>query len=1566
MNPILSTIRKLGAELSLVDGKLKISAPDGVLTADLLEEIKKNKDELVSYITLATGRAKFSPIEKAPPKDSYKVSSAQERLYFLHELEPASLVYNMPRVLKIEGVLDKERLGAAFNKLFARHESLRTFFALKDGELVQNIAEPSALPIEHLDARTTGIRQVTQSFVRPFNLHEAPLIRVALAETGEKEHVLLVDMHHIVSDGISRRIFISEFMAAYNGEELPDLKLQYKDYAEWQYSDRQKAEIARQKDFWLKKYVEEPVPLGLPTDFPRPPIKCDAGDIMEFEMDARCTQGLRLIAERTGTTLYMVLLSIYYILLSKLGNQEDIIIGTSTAGRQHADLYDIMGMFVNMLPLRNYPKGGLTFTRFLSQVNDETLACFDNQSFQFKDLVEALEVEKDMSRNPLFEVVFSYDEFEPSELTIGGLTLKAIDDDHNITKFDLRLSSADTGEVLKCNFEYSTALFRRSTIERFVAWFKHIAEQVVLDPDRRLADLQIVTDADRRQILGEFNNTTTVFDRNKTLVDLFGESARTRPGRAAVITRESRYTYEWLNASSNRVAAWLQENGIQREDSVVIIMNRDIEMIVALLAVLKAGGKYIPIEPYLPQNRVNGIARTVSARWIITTSANLLKAGEVRKEADTLHGIVCLSMDGQQNIHAGEYVGDVLRRVDLDRYPPTDPAYCGTSEDLAYVIFTSGSSGEPKGVAVQHRPVINLIEWVNKRFGVGENDLLLFVSSISFDLSVYDIFGVLAAGAAIRIAGEDELEEPSRLARIILQEGITFWDSAPAMLQQVIPYLEKTAGEPREKLRLSFTSGDWIPLNMPVQMKKMFGNLRFIALGGATEATVWSNSYEVEQVDAGWNSIPYGKPIQNSRYLILDKDRNLCPIGVPGDLYIGGECLAREYFNDAALTGKKFIPSPFFAGEMLYDTGDTAKWFPNGDGNIEFLGRKDSQVKIRGYRIELGEIESKLTKMAGISQVLAMVIGKNKFDTFICAYYVAGTAFPEEMLKQFLRKHLPEYMIPKYFIRMEEMPVTRNGKLDRRSLPLPKGTTGGEAVVRPHTQTEQALTTIWANLLHLDEAGISIRDDFFEMGGHSILAVHLINAIYNKFGVEIRLRKTFEYATIERLAEHIEMEKKAQLTGIRGAGEKDFYVLSSAQERLYYDQVLNTATLSYNVSGIYSIKEDVETDRLTDTFQRLIDRHAGLRTSFVLINGEVVQRINPSVNFEMAVLDPARYETAEDLMADFVRPFDLSADSLMRCGIVQHPALGNLLLVDIHHIICDGISLNILMNDFRDIYLGNELAVAGLRYVDYAAWQKDPANGNEMQKRFWMAKLSGELPSLDLPVLRTRDIAGTHSASVKTLTVPGDLYQQIKRFNAGSGISDYMFFLAAYYILLSRISGNADIIIGTDVVGRTHPDLQNIVGTFINELPLRMRINAEDTYADHLAGVKECVLEAFENQDLQLDELISLLNAEGRLSGSLFKVHFAFVNYISPKPESDRLNIVPLNLPFTRTTQYEFKLEVSELNRGFEVSFIYSNTLFDEATIDYFVHYYKSIISSALKDSSIKIDSIEMNTSVIQ
>lgn len=1069
---------------------------------------------LIKTALSASGDTRQVEAGTAPERTTSPMSFAQERLWFLDQIQ--STPSNTAAVFRIEGSLSVETMKLSVEEIVRRHESLRTTFAVHEGQPVQVIwremdIEVQEVKLRHLppeDLRKQALEIAASKTRHVFDLTSGPLLDVALLHLGEAEHHLLVTAHPGVADAASLRIFARELAAVYHalagGDAMPLMPHQYADFIRWQRHHWLNGGTDELLRHWQKR-LAAPLPVSqFPADHPRSAVFSFRGETVPIAIPAPVHRQMR--DSGADSRVIVPLLAAFAALLHRYSGEHDIIIGTPISGRNRREDEGTIGLFVNPLPLRIDVSGDPTFGELMSRVRAVATDAHSHQDVPFEKLLEAVQPERDMSRTPLFQNMLAL--ADPSEtLEFSGLRLTPVPGQSGTARHDLTLELSERPDGISGVLEYSTDLFTAATAEQIVEHFTHLLTAAVGDPSLKLSQLPLFSASEYRKITREWNDTAHPYSEGLCIHELFERQARLSPDAPAVVSGSGEsLTYERLNHLANQLAQCLTSEGIGRGDLVAIYLSRSPRMIVALLGILKAGAAYVPIDASLPASRREKVMAGISCA--VTESA----LAQSLSPLPDLRSLVCLDqlpstgpLDHLTTLDAGA----------IDKFPGDDLSLRCGPDDLAYIIFTSGSTGIPKGVMVRHRPVVNLIEWVNRTFSVNEKDRLLFVTSLSFDLSVYDTFGILAAGGSIHVATEEEIKDPQALLRA-LSGQITFWDSAPAALQQLQPLLD---GDGRgTNLRLAFLSGDWIPLNLPPILRKYFPGVQVVSLGGATEATVWSNYYPIGEISPRWSSIPYGKPIANARYHVLDEHIEPCPIGVAGDLYIGGLCLASGYFRDSRLTAAKFIPDPFSSapGDRLYYTGDRARYYR--DGNIEFLGRIDNQVKIRGFRVELGEIEAALKEHPRVAQCVVTAYGETRQDKRLAAYVVPnGGGEPPAIadFRNFVAEKVPQYMVPAAFILIDRIPVTANGKLDRRALPAPEAiVTKGDRTL-PRNAVEKSLAQIWEQVLGVE--GIGIHDNFFEWGGDSMLGIQIMFRACS-LGIQLTAEQIYRYQTIAEQA----------------------------------------------------------------------------------------------------------------------------------------------------------------------------------------------------------------------------------------------------------------------------------------------------------------------------------------------------------------------------------------------------------------------------------------------------------------
>ncbi|MGG4197323.1 amino acid adenylation domain-containing protein, partial [Paenibacillus jamilae] len=1033
-------------------------------------------ESLAAALEAAEGRT-FEALVPAPLQAAYPLSSAQKRLYVLQQLEGAELSYNMPAALRLTGTLDLQRLEAALQALIARHESLRTAFAAVDGEPMQRIVEAPGFTVAYEEARGAGAQASIQRFLRPFDLGVAPLLRTTVVRLDETDHVLLFDMHHIVSDGTSISILVQELTKLYAGEELEPLRLQYKDYALWQQGYRQSAAYRKMESYWLSQFAGELPVLSLPTDVPRPVVRSFKGDRVDFELDNVLVEAVRELARENGVTVYMVLLAAYSALLGRLSGQEEVIVGTSIAGRSHADLQGMIGMFVNTLALRMNPSGEKPFTAYLEEVKQTALGALEHGDYPFEELVEQVVKQRDMSRNPLFDAMLVLQNTEQADLELAGLQWTPYPMESGVAKFDLTLSVSEHEQGMRCTLEYASKLFERTTIERWAGHFTELLRQAIRHPQTMLGSIEVLTADEREELLVTFNDTAVELPAEGTLHKLFEKQAAKTPDTVAVVFEDHQLTYSELNERANRLARTLRAAGVEADRLVGIMAEPSLEMVVGILAVLKAGGAYVPIDPAYPAERIRYLLEDSDASPFLLQTRFQEYASLFAKELIRLDDPAAYLEDG------------------------TDLGGVSSSSDLAYVIYTSGSTGKPKGVMVEHRNAVNVISWFISRYELSDNVML--TTSFTFDPSVEQLFGSLLAGKTLHLIHKETLLNPPKLLDYIHENKINTINFTPSYIRELLVGQTKLPG-----LQHVIAGGE----KLEDRLKKEVLQLGYSLYNhyGPTETTI-----EVLTGPCYSNAkATVGKPIHNTAVYILDARGGLQPIGVAGELYISGAGVARGYLNRPELTAEKFVENPFEPGRRMYRTGDLASWLP--DGTVDYLGRIDDQVKIRGYRIELGEIEAQLLKAAAVEEAVVVAREDGAGQKQLCAYIVAERVLTVGELRKALARKLPEYMIPVYFTQLDRMPLTSTGKVDRKALPAPEaGMSAGTEYVAPRTGEEKALVSVWQSVLGVEKIGI--QDHFFELGGDSIKAIQVASRLLQA-GYKVEMKDLFRYPVVSELS----------------------------------------------------------------------------------------------------------------------------------------------------------------------------------------------------------------------------------------------------------------------------------------------------------------------------------------------------------------------------------------------------------------------------------------------------------------
>ncbi len=1496
-------------------------------------------------------RSQFIAIIPIAGLPSYPLSSSQRRLWVLSQLEQGNIAYNMPGAYVFEGELDIASLEYAFTTLIERHEILRTIFKEDEtGEIRQYIRPPDnagfGIIVQDVREEEDEIitRRVLEQFLKPFDLSADLLLRACLFRSGDKKWIFSVVTHHIVVDGWSMDILIRELLLLYKAHvnkepySLTPLRIQYKDYAWWQQDQLKKDVFKEHKAWWLQQFEGEIPILELPADKVRPAIMTYNGATVDSILAAATCKGIKELCQDQQATLFMGLLAIVNVLLYKYSGQNDIIIGSPIAGREHADLEDQIGFYINTLPLRTRFDGQDNFKELLENIKQFTIQAYEHERYPFDELVDELKLRRDMSRNPLFDVSLSLlnaEDIKANSQTPGQLEIHKYEDAARITsRFDLLFIFLHEDDTLRVRIEFNSDIYGQATMERLADHLLQISEAIVLHPGRPVSQLEILSQVEREQLLYEFNDTTLEYPPGKTLVQLFNEQVARTPGKTALVFGQTSLTYQELDIQSSRLADHLRRTFGARPDMLIgLILDRSDMMIIAIAGILKSGAAYVPIDPAYPLSRKEFVCRDAAINILITQTDYLF-------ELDFYKGDI-FSIDVE---------------LDLVDTSVALPAITIGPDDLAYVIYTSGSTGQPKGVMIEHAAIANTIQSQQSIFNVHEDYRHLQFASSSFDASVSEIFVALLSGGTLYIINEADKKDPFLFTSFIKENKIDIATIPPAFLQ----LMEIDQVQPLKRL---ITAGEAAIKNKVADFTQ-YGD--YYNAYGPTESAICASVFKVAKgKEIEYSIVPIGRPICNTQIYIVNKDLGLMPVGLPGEICIGGAGLARGYLNLPGLTADRFIENPFVPSERMYRTGDWGKWLP--DGNIEFTGRMDNQVKVHGYRIELGEIEQIVIQLDFIKEVVAAVREDKTGKKDLIIYYVQKEpAFNEmwvlkEKVKDALTEKLPLYMVPNHIVQLDELPLTVNGKIDKQRLPDPAAldlATGVEYVAA-RNEAEQQLALIWQEVLNKEK--ISMKDDFFDLGGHSLKATRLASQIEKTFEVKVALKDLLTITVLEEQAKLILKAPKKSFISILPAPLQPHYPLSSAQYRLWILSQFEEANVAYNMPGVFVFEGDIDIVALEQAFTRVIERHESLRTvfkndeqgqirQFVLSAGETGFTI---VRQDLHHRDDGERVVQQLMQEEIRKPFDLATGPLVRAALFKLTADKSIFTYVMHHIVCDGWSIGILLDELLLFYNTftkgslTDLPPLRIQYKDFSVWQQQQLQDEVLadDKTWWLQQFEGKLPVLELAGDKIRPAVKSYNGGVVNKTINAGSTKKIKAISQEQGGTLFMGLLAAVYALLHRYTNHEDIIIGTPVAARNHTDLENQIGFYVNTLALRVCFQGENSFRELFDNVKQKSLHAFEHQLYPLDKLVDDLQLRRDISRNpLFDVTVVLQNNAGSGVEmKDKVNfrVSTYEEEVAQISKFDLSFNFSETGEEIQFNIIYNSDIYNKRTVhrmaDHFV-----------------------------
>ncbi|MEE4185170.1 MAG: non-ribosomal peptide synthase/polyketide synthase, partial [Gammaproteobacteria bacterium] len=1479
------------------------------------------------------------------------LSAAQQRMWILEQIAPGNDAYHIPWATRLRGTLSVEALQRAVDELLERHESLRTTFRLEAGVPVQHIASPEAagVRIGQLRVAPAELRStLTHLSQKPFDFERGPLLRFTVLQLGEREHVLHVVMHHIIGDAWSTTVLRRDLAALYNAAatgtnaQLPDLTVQYADFALWQRDFLNSENGAATLQYWTEHLRDAPAALELPTDWPRPPQLGHAGAWQPMTVPPELTARLQQLSDAHNATLFMVLFAAFNVLLHRYTQQQDIVVGTPVAGRQQSALEHLIGVFINTLPLRTRLQPQQRFSDLLAAVKATALEAFEQQTLAFEQLVEALQPERDTSRAPVFQAMFILQNAPADGSQLHELEQSPVLFDFGSAKLDLTLSMETRDDTLVGYLEYNTELFAAATIERLLEHFLTLLGSIAAAPETAVGELAILPASERQQVLVEWNETALPYPPAATLHSLFAEQVAERPAAIALSCDGTQLSYQELNRRANKLARHLCATGIATETLVAVCTERCPEMVVALLAIHKAGAAYVPVDPEYPQQRVAHMLADSAAPLILTQSHLLARLPD--SSATTL----CLDRFDWTTVAADD-IG---------------PETAAAADNLAYVIYTSGSTGVPKGVEVEHRNAVALAQWARRAFTAEELGGVLASTSICFDLSVFEIFVTLALGGRL-ILVRDALALPE----VDPASDVRLVNTVPSAMAE----LTRTGHIPASVTTVVLCGE---PLSTAlVNAIYAFGNVkRVYDLYGPTEDTVYS-TWTLRARDAAAN---IGRPIYNTQAYVLDPCGQPQPIGIPGELFLSGAGVTRGYRGRPELTAERFVPNPFASSDprtaRSYRTGDQVRW--RADGTLEFLGRLDQQIKLRGHRIELGEIEAVLGAHAAVDNVAASVRADQTDDPRLVAYLVLGcpaesVAATLAELRDACATALPRYMLPGAYMVLDELPLTPNGKLDRKALPAPAQAEGAaERYVAPRNAVEQALADCWAELLGAVRVGI--HDDFFELGGHSLLAIQIASFVRDEFATEVPMMVLFGAPTIAELAAWMAAQHADAVPArIPACGRDEPLPLSFGQQRLWFLAQLAPGDPVYNLPWMIRLSGALDTAALRTACAAVISRHEALRTVFPAVGGEPVQVIQAAAEIEIQESDCRELSASQlrqRLLALARQPLDLEHGPLLQVSLLRTAEEEHVLALVVHHIIYDAWSHTLVMRDLTAAYraarrgVPAELPNPVIGFADYAKWQRDELSGDALARQldYWQQQLAGAPRQLALPTDRRRPDVLSSAGATRTRMLDPAVHDQMKALAAAEGASLFMTLLAAFNVLVSRYSGQTDLLVGTPVSGRNRSELEDIVGFFLQTLVIRADLSGQPGFREALARTRSAVLGALEHQDLPFETLVDALRVPRDTSRHpLFQVNFVLQHIDVDWELFEGLSASLVDLPLD-AAKFDLTFSVIDADDRLSVRLEYNSTLFDAGTMDRMIEHFETLLLSIAGNPDTPVDQLQL------
>jgi amino acid adenylation domain-containing protein len=1555
-----------------------------------IETLSPKKRALLELLISETKKGRQAPQSSKPTRrqqrDLVPLSFTQQRLWFLDQLEPGSAAYNIPLALKLTGPLQLPALKQTLTEVVRRHEVLRTCFVEVQGEPRQLILDAVAVRVPVIDLSGIGAESqqreltgVSEAEARGgFELSRGPLLRVKLLRLGAEEHVAVVVLHHIISDGWSMGVLVREVATLYEAyctgadSPLSELAIQYGDYAVWQREWLSGAVLAEQLEYWRAQLGGDLAVLELPTDRVRPTVQSYRGQAEPFRLPLSLSKALEELSRREGVTMYMVLLGGFEVLLHRYSGQEEVMVGTPVANRSEERTEELIGCFVNTLALRLEVGGNPTFREVLRRVRAMALGAYAHQDLPFEMLVEHLQPQRNLSRTPLFQVFFNLSQFPNSEIKLQGLTLESLPIYDVQSKFDLTLYTIKQDTGIEFILVYNTDLFDRARIVEMLEQFQRLLEQIVVAPEKHISNYSLVTEKSRSLLPdpGVPLNEPPF----EPFISTFQEWVKRIPAHPAVCQGERLWTYSELSKSSRILAQTLCHDGLARGDVVAVMGPPSFGLIASMMAVLWSGGVLLTVDQNLPSQRQRLMLTEAGAR-------RLLYIGDWKIGDEWIHELPSLfirQVDADEGRAAGAEEVSSMSRLKLTEPCPDDPAY---------IFFTSGTTGIPKGILGSHKGLSHFLDWQRKTFAITPTDRCAHLTGLSFDVVLRDVFLPLVSGASLHLPETPRRAEPDQIISWLDHSRITVIHTVPALAQSWL------VNHPTEivvrSLRWVFFAGEPLTDRLVQQWRAVFPELDGVVnLYGPTETTL-AKCFYIVPANPAPGVQPVGWPLPQTQALVLGQEGELCSVGELGEIVLRTPFRSLGYINNTNQARNSFIKNHFREDDkdLLYFTGDRGRYRP--DGTLQIHGRLDDQIKIRGVRVEPGEVTAILSQHPTVQSCVVVAHDDEDGQVSLAAYVVASPSGSETVaeLRTYLSQHLSPVMIPNYIVPIAEIPLTGNGKVDRRALPGPEQRrvghsqrgggdrgAGGQAVEL--SSTEEIVSGIWSEVLGVSE--VSRSDNFFDLGGHSLSATQVISRLRAVFEQDLPLTVMFEHPVLSELSGEIEQQTRAGarawMAALKKVEREGEVAVSYAQQRLWFLDQLEPGSAAYNIPTAVRLTGLLNLHALELTFTEIVRRHEVLRTSFVSHQGEPVQVVAPPLPMRVPVIDLSgrgereRQAEVERLSREEAEePFELSRGPLLRVKLLRLAEEEHILLLTMHHIISDGWSMGVLVREVATLYEAygagedSPLSELAIQYGDYAVWQRRWLSGAVLaeQVEYWRAQLGGELAVLELPTDRVRPAVQRYRGGVVERLLDVGLTRQVKELSRREGVTMYMVLLGGFEVLLHRYTGQEEIIVGTDVANRGRQEIEALIGFFINQLVLRIEVGGNPTFREVLRRVRAMALGAYAHQDLPFEMLVEELNPR-RDSGRapLFQVKLVWQNAQKGSLQLPGLELSTLSTERI-TAKFDLTLTLTQQPDKIACACEYSTDLFEASSIKAMLDQYEKLLSTVVDQPSLRLDELK-------